>query len=441
MKTTNRQHSLLWVTVAVMASGLVSCHFGDEIEKQLSKYDGVVRDITFTFSASKTEDNSATRVSLTDNGLDGVASGWESTDEIALFDFGQIFTTDETATTIKSPKAIEMKYDSDAMGDTTGVDYANFTATTRAIMTESTIADDYHFGLFYPYGKAKAMSSASTSITLDFSGQNGSLNKIAKNFFYAWGYAKGTCQDAKVVLKEAMGEGNSQCNNAEWHPHNIGENAIVLDNKMAIIRMHMVVNASKSFSDYLTEKGLEISKITVTNRLGQWTDEDDNVTYASDSSNISAAELDLQSGTVSESASASPSLVLDEPTVLNVHKNDTVKGVYALTSGSKTVWGSTFYVAVPCPETVTTAAGKTQHQLTFRPLIEVETKAAEGKSPDECPTYWGSLSTKELKEGDYYITDCIMMSTDKTDIGAEADIYLYYHSSFLWNDDDVIILK
>ena len=49
------------------------------------------------------------------------------------------------------------------------------------------------------------------------------------------------------------------------------------------------------------------------------------------------------------------------------------------------------------------------------------------------PTYFGALSNKTVREGDYYMTAPVVMLDDETKLQEEAKIYLYYHSSFVWD--------
>ena len=49
------------------------------------------------------------------------------------------------------------------------------------------------------------------------------------------------------------------------------------------------------------------------------------------------------------------------------------------------------------------------------------------------PTYFGAITTKTVKEGDYYMTAPVVMLDDETKLQEEAKIYLYYHSSFVWD--------
>ncbi len=406
---------------------LSSCHFGHTAEEMRNKYNDVERDLTFTFSAvgpggTSATTTSSTRVYLQDDELDGVVSRWEEDDVIALFDFGEVFVATGGGST---NYALPLKYYEDAP-DTYGIDFAVFTGSARAKMGED-VFNGKPFALVYPHDKFKDVSAAETSLQLPFDGQLGSLGSLQENFLYAWGRAQGICQDAVVTLIEDQGPCSSR---QEWHTHDTGSEIIVLDNKMAIIRFSMIVanvtigdngrpdTTLMTLNDYLGSD-LDIESIEVQNLV-------------SGAPGVTTVNLDLASGMVSGEPTATGTLVIG-------HTNDTTgvatreiqqqdaTPVNHSADADSVAWGTTFYLAVPCPSETT---------LAYHPLITVHTRNNKTGLPGD--TYYGAVSEKVIKEGDYYMTAPIVLFDNKARIDVEAKIYLYYHSSYVWSGDETI---
>lgn len=462
-----KNRSILVALMALMACLSNSCQFGDDAETMLTKYDHVARNISFSFKATNNggSSESVSRATLIDGGLDkGVVSNWSGDDQIALFDFGAVFTEDEEAKEIISPEAVCLKYSSsfnfeefsgNSNNPTDGsVDWAEFKGETRAVMTEDPRDEDYEFALAYPYNAFKEEKTNVGSLTLDFDQQDGSLITMAKKVLYAWGYAKGKPEEGIVELKNKM----SGCSNGpdnKWHQHGRSEEEILLDNKEAIVRFHMMytpiqddydkhrinnqslVGKPMLLDEYLALQNLVITEIMVeNNKYESGVDVDGNPTYT-EVPNIKSATLSLKDGSVSEGAGnaitlASPYVIHVPETITDENKAYTIdsKGetvtsaVTPLTSGSKTVWGTAFYLAVPCP---------ISKKLDFHPFITVRTKKKDGNANGQ--TFFGTINHKELKEGDYYITGQVPMSTDAKQLNGYVDIFLYYNSSFIWEEN------
>ena len=107
-----------------------SCHFGHSAEDILNKYNDVPRDLTFRFQASGP--GGQTRVILEDEELNGVRSTWEKEDQVALFDFGQVFVTTNGG---KSNSALVLNYKEHAdENPDDGIDFAVFAGQALAKM-------------------------------------------------------------------------------------------------------------------------------------------------------------------------------------------------------------------------------------------------------------------------------------------------------------------
>ena len=397
--------------MGMMGALLCSCHFGKSADEMINRYNDVERELTFSFEVAQ-PGGGETRVSLEDLELNGVRSLWERTDVLSLFDFGQVFIT----TNGGGRKAMSLSYVEPADEDPNdGIDYAIFQGSGLAKMGDE-VYNSKTFALAYPATYFGDLSCSSTQANLLFSGQDGTLFTIGRVYQYAWGRATGICQDRVVTLYEDQSECSSHL---DWHPHALGSDRIVLDNKMCVIRFSMVCGKPAvgstdttwmTLQTYLKSQRLEIASIDVAN-------------LNSPEPGMGETQLNLQTGEVTPLVGAD--------TFLTVVPLDTLKEIMEENAtpdsfdpdARRVAWGSTFYLAVPCP---------TSTQLNIRPLLTVKTRSAEDHHTPG-PTYFGLLRSKTVKEGDYYMTAPVRMVDDKTRLVEEAKIYLYYHSSFVWD--------
>ena len=395
--------SWLWMLVT-------SCHFGHSAEDMVNRYNDVERDLTFRFQASGP--GGQTRVVLEDEELNGVRSTWEEDDQVALFDFGQVFVT----TNGSGSNALLLKYaEHEDENPNDGIDFAKFIGQARAKMGDD-VYNQKSFALLYPAKAVKDMPCSSEETDLNFVGQDGSLQYLQKAYLYAWGCATGICQDEVVTLYEGQSSCSSKLN---WHAHAAGGGDIVLDNKMCIIRFSMVVGKTQSGStdttwmtlqNYLNSQGLEIASIGVAN-------------VNENRPGISAAKLDFRTGEVTPLATADSFVTVLPLSPLKEIQQENATPVSYEAGAERVAWGSTFYLSVSCP---------TKTELEFHPLLTVQTRSSENHLVAG-PTYFGALSNKTVREGDYYMTAPVVMLDDETKLQEEAKIYLYYHSSFVWD--------
>jgi len=387
-----------------------SCHFGRSAEEIMNEYSDVERTIEFRFQSPTP--GGSTRVNMEDLGLDGISARWEGDESIALFDFGEVFT--------EPTNAIKLGYDKDE-DDVEGIDFASFTGEAKAKMGEN-VFDGKNFALMFPYKSFADKPATSTSVNLDFTGQDGTLLVLRKNFLYAWGGAYGECEDAVVTLLENQGGCSS---NQDWHSHVTGSEDIVLDNKMSIIRFSMIAGnitpngttndtTWECLTSYLKARNLKIDEVVV---------KSDSL-----STPFSQASVDLRSGQVRSGENSIYQLSV-KPVSSNSWKEIEEKDatpVSKAVDAEKVAWGTTFYLSVPC-----TLLGS----LSFMPTLTINTRNITTGEPGT--TYYGALSYKRLKEGDYYMTAPIKVFDSMVKVQEEAQIYLYYHSSFVFDVDDI----
>jgi len=385
---------------------LSSCHFGHSAEEIMNKYSNVERNIEFRFSAPVP--GGQTRVELVDQGLNGISARWTQDESIALFDFGAVF--------VEPTNAIKLGFEEDE-DDVVGVDYASFSGEAKAKMGEN-VFDGKPFALMFPYKKFADKAATTTAVELDFTGQDGTLGVMKENFLYAWGYAYGECEDAVVNLKENQGGCSS---NQDWHSHSSGADEILLDNKMSIIRFSLIAGTEydgdtvwSCLTEYLAAKNLVIDQIVIKN--------DTSVV----STGFSKAKVNLQTGDVTPGDYAADELIVkvSQPLV-EIEEKDATPNSFAV-NAEKVAWGTTFYLAIPCT---------TYGRLELYPNLTITTKHKSTGEPGI--TYYGALTSKRIKEGDYYMTAPIKVVDNKLKLQEEANIYLYYHSSFVFAVEDI----
>lgn len=389
--------------------GLSSCHFGRSAEEMMNEYNDVERDLQFVLSSSN-PDGSTSRASLADNQLLGLTSNWTSGDQLAIFDFGNVFYDGEDESN-GSPLVPNLLYDkADDEDPTDDIDYGIFKGTIHSKMGEKT-ANSKEFAFVYPYKNFSLCYSDETQVDLDFNGQDGSLGLLAFQYQYAWGYAKGVCEGGVVTFEDAI----KNCN-TDWHAH--GGDCIILDNKMAIIRFSVLYQQTDedgvyqgqpySLSQFLRESDLKVHHIEIEN--------------LDDEYGFTSAKLLLASGNVLPDGSASNIMQLSSTegylTLSEITKENAIEGAKGVLC-----WGTTFYIAVACPNNAT---------LALHPMVKIYTCDAKTNSVTD-QVFYGILSTHIIKEGNYYMSSPIITVNSKAHLVESAKLFLYYHSSFVWD--------
>jgi len=394
----------------IVCMGLCACHFGRTAEEIVNQYNDVERDLIFTMQASGPDGSVGSRTSMTDNQLYGIESHWQTGDAVAVFDFGQVFydgKDESNGSPLVPSLELVSNDDSNALDD---IDEAIFEGIIHSKMGEKT-SNGKKFAIVQPFSRMLTNYSDESEVLLDFTGQDGSLALLASQYQYAWGLAKGVCEDGVVDLSDMM----SNCN-VDWHDHSLGT-CVVLDNKMAIIRFSVLyqptdddgvkIGEPYELSKYLAEQDMAIHHIEVENM--------------DESGGFTKVILNLSSGAVSSAPDAETTISLEsEEGYLNL--NDITKENAIIGAGDVACWGTTFYLAVPCPE---------NGILPMHPMVRIYTcNARTHQLADK--VYYGTLSTHIVKEANYYMSSPIITVDNKVHLVESAKLYLYYHSSFVF---------
>lgn len=258
--------------------------------------------------------------------------------------------------------------------------------------------------IIFPYSKTfdkngKRYKARVDSIPLDFTGQDGLLSTLRSKYYIAQGWAKGVCYKSTVTMADSA----DHCQ--AGHDHDaLREGEIILETKMAIVRLSLVVPwgpEDLTLPEYLRalrQSGGEsyyISSIELGNEVEH-------------PSGISSALLDMNDGYVKATDDAETSLVLvdDRNAFWNHEQIDQLEAEpLSFVGGEGYSWGTSLYVAIPCPD-----VGK----LDIDPLITV-TLIKSGTETEVTSHLYGRIERTELLEGCYYVTSPISLfsSEDK----------------------------
>lgn len=413
----------LFLALVISFVTLTSCHFGSKSEDMLEELRKKEYNVTFSFSAPVPGATEQTRVGMKDRGLLGVESRWEGNEQLALFDLDQVFVSTNqgggsSAVMMKYQKAVDTE--DHPFYDTLAIDYAEFEGNAR--VKGELKFENKRFALAFPGSAFGNLDCHSTSAELSFEGQSGTLDNIKANQLFAWGMSLGKLENEKEV---ELSEGQGACSsNLQWHSHVYGNEKIILDNKMSIIRFSMIYGQVSNVTDttwmtlqdYLDTQNWQISSIEVADM--------DTISPL-----LSPVNLNLTSGEVSrvrplangERASLHVTPIGKLPEIKKENATPAVIG------GSEGIaWGTTFYLSIPCP---------LNKSLPIHPLVTVSIVDASGKA---VKNLYGSLERKVLKEGDYYMTAPIKLFDDQVKLQEDIKIFLYYHSSFVWGSNNPI---
>lgn len=330
---------------------------------------------------------------LVDMGPKGLYMGWRPFADIAVIgdEFRIQKDTLESASYLSPIKLSYIRYlstNSEVQGDFTVLNY-EFSSYAKHGNGES-YATLVNF--VYPFERL-IMSNGDTllcnadSIPMDFNDQDGTLSTIEERYFVALGRGRAVCSNKDVVMRD------SACCQVGHDHFSYSEDRILMDAKIAILRLSLIVPAQDDFtllefvrSMNMSGTYLYVDKIQISNR-------------ESEASGISRAQLNLETGHMEAQPSAVSYLILNDSgnhftQSLDIPREESqswlYEGDYAFS------WGTTVYVAVPCVE---------EGQLAMSPMVTVTLKNELGTAVK----YYGTVSPRLLKEGGYYITTPIRL--------------------------------
>lgn len=245
-------------------------------------------------------------------------------------------------------------------------------------------ATSVHF--VYPYARVitstgDTLKSCVDSIPMDFHLQDGKLSTIQKKYYIAMGHARAICSNKDVVMVD------SACCHLDHDHTSYSADRILLDTKIAILRLSFIVPAQEDFSliEYL--RGLNISG------YDYYIDQIQISNQKEDVNGFSRAQLNLRTGWMEPAPAANSFITLND---------------------ANHFWNcqDILYVAIPCTEEGT---------LDMDPLITISLRQG---NPSTTTRYYGKLAPIVLKEGGYYLSSPIKLYRQMEQIDSPAQLYL-----------------
>ena len=381
---------------------LTGCQFGDG-EDGLEALAQKKRQLHYTAAValpSLTTDGSV----IQDLGPDGLNLTWDADADIAVM--GKEFcvkkdTVGEAAWPYPEHLSFHF-YRGDTALQSGNLSVLNFSFDAYA---RHGYSNDYAtlVNFLFPYERAvdiegNALKSRVDSIPFSFMGQNGRLQSLYDNYFVAMGRARAVCTKTNVTLSDS-----AECRAGHDH-QSAASSYVLLDPKMAIVRLSLIVPAQDDFTLLQYLRGLNMSS------LGCYVDKIQVSNQAADASGINRTLLNLNTGWMEPLGNAVNYLELTDSDHFWNHAEIARDEAQPLTSigGAGSSWGTSVYVAVPCTD---------EGQLDFEPLITV-TIMQSGTTPATTMRYYGSTAQVTLVEGGYYVTSPIRLTANKEEVVA-----------------------
>ena len=387
--------------------GLTACHFGSEADggatlaKKKRQLNYNVTVALPSIVANETE--------VEDLGADGLNVNWGKRAEIAVF--GKEFQTERDTTGAAAwPEATVLTYDKYRSAEpvVTGV-WSRLTFDFAAWARHG-VGEGYAtlVNFLYPASAAvdkdgERLKARVDSVPFNFTGQDGTLATLREKYYVALGRGRAICSKTSVTMRDS-----ADC--LVGHDHvSAGEEMLLMEPKMAILRLSLIVPAQDDFTlvDYVLGRSMSgttyyIDRIVVNNR-------------AEGAKGIARTLLDLNTGWMKPQSSALTYLMVED--AVNHFWNhsqiarDEAQSL-AEVGGTGTSWGTSIYLAVPCVD---------EGRLDFEPFITVYVNKVTATGVD-VTRYYGKAEAVTLCDGGYYITSPIALYTSQDKLTEAAQI-------------------
>lgn len=346
---------------------------------------------------------------LVDLETDGLNVSWGETGALAVF--GKEFVAEkDTVGSASVPESIKLGYNVYQDGYPKVADGSAEMPFKFKAWAKHGIGPDYAttVSFLYPASAAKdrrgnQLKADAEVLPLDFTHQDGTLQTIADSCFCALGV--GRCEITKdgLVITDAY----DSCCHISSHDHSQASGHVMLEPKMAIVRLSLAVFAEMDYTlnEFLRSRTASmghchIGRINITNISG----------YP-----ISEAELNLTTGRVSTTEKAEENIMISSSCNF-INLTDIPQGAgqsLADLGGDGDSWGTSVYLALPCTD---------EGKLLFSPLIEV---FIDGEYVDQIGInhLYGVVSPIELVEGGYYVTEPVTLAPDYNDVNYYVKAY------------------
>lgn len=372
-----------------------ACHFGDGSDG-LAALAKKKRQLDYSVSVALPS-VAVSDSAIVDYGPDGLNVNWDEHEKLAVM--GKEFLVEKDTVGDAAwpyPEALDYNRYSNEEPDVYGtVSAISFDFSAYAAHG---LGEDYAtlVNVVYPYNKVvdrngNPLMARVDSIPFSFTGQDGTLAMLRDNYYVALGRARGLCSKTSVTLRDS-----AEC--LAGHDHDtLADKMLLLEPKVAIVRLSLVVPAQDDFTllDFLTGLNMSgttyyVDKIMIGNQL-------------SDAKCIGRTLLDLTTGWMTPQGTSATYLMVQDIARFWNHPQIARSEAQPLADvgGSGTSWGTSVYVAFPCVD---------EGRLEIEPLVTVYVNKV-GSSRTETIRYYGRVESTTLCDGCYYVTSPIALYT------------------------------
>lgn len=397
----------LCIVSLTAAVALSACHFGNGSDgaAALAKKK---RQLSYSVTVALPS-VVANETPVEDLGTGGLNVNWGEKAQLAVF--GKEFQTErDTTGAAVWPEAMVLTYDKYRSADPVVTGAWTQLAFDFAAWARHGVGESYAtlVNILYPYSTAvdkegNVLKARVDSVPFNFTGQDGTLATLREKYYVALGRGRANCVKTSVSLRDS-----ADC--LAGHDHeSAGEEMLLMEPKMAVVRLSLIVPAQDDFTlvDYVLGRGMSgttyyIDRIVVSNQRAG-------------AKGIGRTLLDLNSGWMTSQASAATYLMVED-NVNHFWKHSQIAREEAQpladVGGTGESWGTSVYLAVPCVD---------EGQLDFEPLVTVYVNKVVATGV-ETTRYYGRVEAVTLRDGCYYITSPIALYTSMDKLGEAAQV-------------------
>ena len=381
--------------VCLSANILSACHFGDKPDG-LAALAKKKRQLTYSMSVALPS-IAVSDSAIVDYGPDGLNVNWDEHEKLAVMG-SEFLVEKDTIGDALWPYPEALDYNRYRNTDTSVVDNETRIPFEFSAYAKHGIGEDYAtlINVVYPYNKVvdrngNPLKARVDSIPFTFTGQDGTLATLRDSYYVALGRARGLCTKTSVVLRDS-----AEC--LAGHDHAASaDDVLLLDPKVAVVRLSLIVPAQDDFTllDYLTGLNMSgttyyVDKIMIGNQL-------------SDAKCIGRTLLNLTTGWMEPQGTSATYLMVQDDARFWNHTQIARSEAQSLADvgGTGASWGTLVYVAFPCVD---------EGRLEIDPLVTVYVNKV-GTSRTETIRYYGRIEATTLCDGCYYVTSPIALYT------------------------------
>lgn len=382
---------------------LTACHYGDAGDN-LMKLSKSIRQLDYQVSIALP--NASDDVIIAeDRVIDGLLFNWSDSASFALF--GQQFADTAVNSSIPLHRTLSFVKSRENHCQTENrFSWFDFEFNSFA---RHGVGENYtsQVCFFYPERfatdlRGNSLSSHATTVPLDFTGQDGLLPTVQKNYFMAYGVARSFCEKRTVELTDTLHDMSNLFEGTR------ASQSVLLDSKVAILRLALVVPAQRDFTllEYLHSRNMSGYSFCV-----------DHIEIENQNENelgFSQVELNLHTGFMESLESSLSFLTINDKDHFWNHPQIMCDEPQSIGEGLESS-GTLLYVAIPC-----VSSG----ELNLKARISVYIVDYSTLNAEPFKLY-GEIENVTLKEGGYCITSPVRLSPDRYQIEPAKTVHIY----------------